>query len=125
MKSIIVTEKAPKAVGPYSQAVKANGFIFCAGQIPLDPVTGEMVSGGIQEQTVRVFENLQAVLEAAGSSLEKVVKAQVFLLDLNDFVPMNEVYASYFAEPYPARDTFQVARLPKGALVEISVIALE
>jgi len=125
MKNIIVTEKAPKAVGPYSQAVKANGFVFCAGQIPLDPVTGEMVSGGIQEQTVRVFENLQAVLEAAGSSLEKVVKAQVFLQDLNDFAPMNEVYASYFAEPYPARDTFQVARLPKGALVEISVIALE
>jgi 2-iminobutanoate/2-iminopropanoate deaminase len=125
MKTVISTEKAPKAVGPYSQAIKANGFIFCAGQIPLDPVTGEMVSGGAQEQTQRVLENVQAVLEAAGSSLEKVVKAQVFLKDLNDFAAMNEVYSSFFAEPYPARDTFQAAKLPKDSLVEISVIALE
>lgn len=125
MKTVVVTEKAPKAVGPYSQAIKANGLIFCAGQIPLDPVTGEIVSGGVQEQTVRVLENVQAVLEAAGSSLEKVVKAQVFLKDLNDFAVMNEVYSSFFVEPYPARDTFQAAKLPKDSLVEISVIALE
>jgi 2-iminobutanoate/2-iminopropanoate deaminase len=124
MKTPVVTEKAPKAVGPYSQAIKANGFVFCAGQIPLDPVTGEMVSGGIQEQTQRVLENVEGVLEAAGSSLEKVVKVQVFMKDLADFSVMNEVYASFFAEPYPARDTFQVAKLPKDALVEISVTAL-
>lgn len=124
MKIPVVTEKAPKAVGPYSQAIKANGFVFCAGQIPLDPVTGEMVSGGIQEQTQRVLENVEGVLEAAGSSLEKVVKVQVFMKDLADFPVMNEVYASFFAEPYPARDTFQVAKLPKDALVEISVTAL-
>ncbi|MGE3278689.1 MAG: RidA family protein [Candidatus Altimarinota bacterium] len=125
MKTVVSTDRAPKAVGPYSQAIKANGLVFCAGQIPLDPVTGEMISGGIQEQTLRVFENIRAVLEAAGSSLEKVVKAQVFLQDLNDFAAMNEVYASFFAEPYPARDTFQVAKLPKGALVEISITALQ
>lgn len=125
MKTALQTEKAPKAVGPYSQAIKANGFIFCAGQIPLDPLTGQIVSGGIQEQTVRVIENIQAVLESAGSSLEKVVKTQVFLQDLSDFSAMNEVYASYFIEPYPARDTFQVAKLPKDSMVEISVIALE
>lgn len=124
-KTVVRTEKAPQAVGPYSQAIKANGFIFCAGQIPLDPVTGLIVSGGVQEQTVRVLENIKEVLESAGSSLEKVVKAQVFLQDLGDFTAMNEVYASYFVEPYPARDTFQVAKLPKDSLVEISVIALE
>lgn len=124
MKTVISTDKAPKAVGPYSQAIKANGLVFCAGQIPLDPVTGEMVSGGIQQQTVRVFENIEAVLAAAGSSLGKVVKAQVYLKDLNDFAAMNEVYGSYFPGEYPARDTFQVAKLPKDALVEISIIAL-
>jgi 2-iminobutanoate/2-iminopropanoate deaminase len=124
-KTVVRTEKAPQAVGPYSQAIKANGFIFCAGQIPLDPVTGLIISGGVQEQTVRVLENIKEVLESAGSSLEKVVKAQVFLQDLGDFTAMNEVYASYFVEPYPARDTFQVAKLPKDSLVEISVIALE
>ena len=125
MKHVVATNSAPGAVGPYSQAIKAKGMVFCSGQIPLDPVTGEIVSGGIQEQTLRVFENIEAVLGTAGSSLEKVIKAQVFLQDLNDFELMNEVYASFFAEPYPARDTFQVAKLPKGALVEISVVALE
>jgi 2-iminobutanoate/2-iminopropanoate deaminase len=124
MKTIVVTDKAPKAVGPYSQAVKAGGFVFCAGQIPLDPVTGEIVSGGIQEQTQRVLENIEEVLLAAGSSLEKVVKAQVFLSDMANFAGMNEVYASFFSGEYPARDTFQVARLPKDALVEISVVAV-
>ena len=124
MKIKIATDKAPKAIGPYSQAIKSNGFIFCAGQIPLDPVTGTIISGGIQEQTQRVLENVEEVLLAAGSSLEKVVKAQVFLSDMANFPVMNEVYASFFSEPYPARDTFQVAKLPKDALVEISVVAV-
>src|SRR3990172_5637948 len=105
MKIKIATDKAPKAIGPYSQAIKSNGFIFCAGQIPLDPVTGTIISGGIQEQTQRVLENVEEVLLAAGSSLEKVVKAQVFLSDMANFPVMNEVYASFFSEPYPARDT--------------------
>ena len=124
MKSVVSSSSAPQAVGPYSQAIIANGFVFCSGQIPLDPVTQELISGGVQEQTDRVMQNLQAVLEAADSSLEKVVKATVFVKDLNDFSAVNEVYASYFVDQPPARECVEVARLPKDVLVEISVIAL-
>lgn len=122
-REIIQTSEAPAAVGPYSQAVKAGGFVFCAGQIPLDPATGELVSGDVTAQTERVLENVKAVLAAAGSSLEQVVKTTVFLQDLADFAAMNAVYARCFPENPPARSTIQVAGLPKGALVEIEVVA--
>jgi 2-iminobutanoate/2-iminopropanoate deaminase len=120
----VKTEHAPGAIGPYSQAIKAGGMIFAAGQIPLDPTTGEMVSGGIQQQTERVIENLRAVLSAAGSSLDAVVKTTVFLRSMGDFKDMNDVYARYFKAPAPARSTVAVADLPRGALVEIECIAL-
>lgn len=125
MKSIVRTEKAPAAIGPYNQAVTANGFVFASGQIPLDPQTGEFVQGGIAEQTERVLLSLAAVFEAAGSSLHRVVKTTVFLADMNDFGEMNEVYGRFF-EPgeAPARATVQAARLPRGARVEIEAIAL-
>jgi 2-iminobutanoate/2-iminopropanoate deaminase len=121
---IVETQAAPKAIGPYSQAVKAGGFVFCSGQIALDPATGEMVAGSVAEQTRRVLQNLQAVLQAAGSSLDRVVKTTVFLQDFADFAAMNAVYAGYFPQAPPARATVQVARLPKDALVEIEVVAL-
>lgn len=124
MKTIISTEKAPKAVGPYSQAVQAGNLLFCSGQIPIDPVTNELISGGIQEQTHRVMDNLQEVLEAAGSSLAQVVKATVFVKNMDDFGAVNEVYGSYFADEPPARETVEVARLPKDVLLEISLIAI-
>jgi 2-iminobutanoate/2-iminopropanoate deaminase len=124
VKEIIKTERAPNAIGPYSQAVRAGGFIFCSGQIPFDPETGEFVPGGIQEQTEQVLRNLMAVLEAAGSSLERVVKTTVFLSNLNDFGAMNEVYARFFDENCPARSTIEAGRLPRDARVEIEVIAL-
>ncbi len=124
MKTIISSPAAPKAVGPYSQAVKANGFIFCSGQVGLDPVTSAMVSGGIQEQTQQVMENLKAVLEAAGSNFAQVVKATCYLQDMKDYAVFNEVYGSFFPDGPPARETVQVARLPKDALVEVSVVAL-
>jgi len=120
----ITTAKAPAAIGPYSQAIRAGSLIFASGQIPLDPVTGEIVSGDIQEQTRRVLDNLRAVLEAAGSSLAQVVKTTVFLADLADFAQMNDVYASFFSTSVPARSTVQVAALPRGALVEIECIAV-
>ena len=120
---IIKTDKAPVAVGPYNQAVVTGSLVFCAGQIPLDPVTGNLVIGGIEEQAHRVLENVKAVLTASGTSLSKVVKATVFLKDLNDFAAMNKVYAEYFPANPPARSTIQVARLPKDALVEIEVVA--
>ena len=120
----IQTAHAPQAIGPYSQAVKANGMIFCSGQIPLDPVTMQVVEGDASAQTERVLRNLQAVLEAAGSSLERVVKTTVFLADMNDFAAMNEVYAAFFGNNRPARSTVQVARLPRDVRVEIEVIAL-
>ena len=125
MREIIKTESAPAAIGPYSQAVRAGGFIFASGQIPLDPKTGEFVAGGVAEQTEQVMRNLSAVLEAAGSGMERIVKTTVFLADMNDFAAMNEVYGRYFKENPPARATVQAARLPRDARVEIEVIALE
>lgn len=123
MKTIISTDKAPKAVGPYSQAVQAGNLLFCSGQIAIDPVTQEIISGGVQEQTHRVMDNLKEVLEAAGSSLGQVVKASVFVKNMDDFGLVNEVYGSYFDDQPPARETVEVARLPKDVLVEVSVIA--
>jgi 2-iminobutanoate/2-iminopropanoate deaminase len=124
MREIVATEHGPKAIGPYSQAVKANGFVFTAGQVALDPATGSMVGTEIKAQTERVMENLKGIVEAAGSSLHKVVKTTVFLKDMNDFAAMNEIYAKYFSSAPPARSTVEVARLPKDARVEIEVVAL-
>lgn len=124
MKEIISTDKAPGAIGPYSQAVKTGGFVFCSGQIPIDPATGEFVSNEVAEQTDQVLRNLSAVLEAAGSSLNEVVKTTVFLADMNDFAAMNEVYGRYFSENKPARATVQAARLPRDARVEIECVAV-
>jgi 2-iminobutanoate/2-iminopropanoate deaminase len=124
MKEIVSTENAPGAIGPYSQAIKTNGMIFCSGQIPIDPATGEFVEGGVAEQTEQVFKNLVAVLEAGGTSLEGVVKTTVFLADMNDFGAMNEVYGRYFDTNKPARATVQAARLPRDARVEIECIAV-
>jgi len=124
MKEIISTENAPGAIGPYSQAIKANGLVFCSGQIPIDPATGEFVEGGVAEQTEQVFKNLIAVLEAGGTGLGGVVKTTVFLADMNDFAAMNEVYGRYFDANKPARATVQAARLPRDARVEIECIAV-
>ncbi|MCY7375735.1 MAG: RidA family protein [Pyrinomonadaceae bacterium] len=124
MKEIISTENAPDAIGPYSQAVKAENMIFCSGQIPIDVSTGEFVSNDVAEQTHQVLKNLSAVLKAAGSGLNNVVKTTVFLADMNDFTAMNEVYAEYFNDNKPARATVQAARLPRDARVEIDCIAL-
>jgi len=123
MNIIVSTERAPKAIGPYSQAVIANGFVFVSGQIPLDPATGQIVAGGIAEQTTQVFENMKNVLEAAGSSLEQAVKTTVYLKDMGDFAPMNEVYGRYFPANPPARATVEAARLPRDVRVEIDCIA--
>lgn len=120
----ISSESAPGAIGPYSQAVRAGNLLFCSGQIPIDPETGEFVSDDVTEQTEQVIKNLSAVLEAGGSSLEAVVKTTVFLADMEDFAKMNEVYARFFSGNKPARATVQAARLPKDARVEIEVIAL-
>ena len=124
MKERVQTDSAPKAIGPYSQAIKSNGFVFASGQIPLDPATMQIVEGGIREQTERVMNNLGAVLQAAGSSLEHVVKTTVYLKDLTDFSEMNEVYGSFFRETPPARSTVEVARLPRDVRVEIDVVAV-
>jgi 2-iminobutanoate/2-iminopropanoate deaminase len=124
IKETVATDKAPKAIGPYEQAIKAGDFIYTAGQIPIDPKTGNFVPGAIAEQTRQVLENLKAVLEAAGSSLDRVVKATVFLKNMADFASMNEVYAEYLAQAKPARSTVAVAELPRGALVEIDFVAL-
>ena len=124
MREIIQTEHAPQAIGPYSQAVKVNGLVFASGQIPTDPATGQFVAGGIKEQTEQVLKNLSAVLEAAGSGLNQVVKTTVFLIDMDEFVAMNEVYGTFFTEQPPARATVQAARLPRDARVEIEAIAL-
>jgi 2-iminobutanoate/2-iminopropanoate deaminase len=120
----IQTDNAPGAIGPYSQAIKANGFVFVSGQIPTNPETGEFVAGGIAEQTEQVFKNLKAVLEAAGSSLDQVVKTTVFLADMKEFSGMNEVYAKFFSGAPPARATVAAAGLPRDARVEIEAVAL-
>ncbi len=124
MREVIATKDAPQAIGPYSQAIKVNGFIFTSGQIALDPATQQLIAGGVAEQTERVLQNLSAILTAAGTSLEQVVKTTVFLKSMNDFAAMNEVYGRYFATKPPARSTVEVARLPKDVLVEIDVVAL-
>ena len=121
--SVISTDKAPKAIGPYSQAISAGDFVFTSGQIPLDPATQALVQGDIRAQTERVMENLSAVLEAAGTSFDRVVKATIFVVDLNDFATVNEIYGKRFPKDPPARSTVQVAALPKGARVEIELIA--
>ena len=124
MTETVKTDNAPGAIGPYSQAIKAGGMVFCSGQIPIDPATGEFVSEDIAEQTEQVLRNLSEVLKAAGASLENVVKTTVFLADMSDFVAMNEVYGRYFNENKPARATVQAARLPRDARVEIDCIAV-
>ena len=123
MKQAVSSSDAPKAIGPYSQAVRAGQLLFVSGQVPLDPATGQIVSGDIAAQTRRVFDNLGAVLKAGGRSFADVVRTTIFLADMNDFAAVNEVYGTYFSEPYPARATVQVARLPKDARVEIDLIA--
>jgi 2-iminobutanoate/2-iminopropanoate deaminase len=123
MKDIVTTDRGPKPIGPYSQAIKANGFLFMSGQVALDPKTGDLIGSDVRQQTERVMENIKGILEAAGSNLHHVVKTTVFLKDMNDFPAMNEVYGRYFSAAPPARSTVQVARLPKDALVEIEVVA--
>lgn len=120
---IISTDKAPKAIGPYSQAIKIDGRIYTSGQIPIDPKTGEIVTGDIQTQTIRVLENLKEVLIEAGTSLENVIKTTVFIKDMNDFAKINKIYGEYFTMPYPARSCVEVARLPKDVMIEIEAIA--
>ncbi len=124
MRDVIATKDGPAAIGPYSQAIRANGFVFVSGQIALDPVTNTLVTGDVAFQTDRVLKNLSGILRAAGTSLEKVVRSTVFLKNMGDFAAMNEVYGSYFTVAPPARSTVEVARLPKDVLVEIDVIAL-
>ena len=124
MKEAISTDHGPQAIGPYSQAIRANGFVFVSGQIALDPRTQQLVPGDISAQTERVLENLKGIVEAAGSSMDKAVRATVFLLDMNEFAAMNEVYSRYFSRSAPARSTVQAARLPRDVRVEIDLIAL-
>jgi 2-iminobutanoate/2-iminopropanoate deaminase len=124
MKKVVKTENAPQAIGPYSQAIIANGLVFCSGQIPLVPETNALLSGAIEDQTRQVLKNVAAVLAAAGCSFDDVVKSTVFLQDMNDFAAMNKIYGGAFKEPFPARSTVQAARLPRDVKVEIEVIAL-
>jgi 2-iminobutanoate/2-iminopropanoate deaminase len=124
MRDVVSTKDAPQAIGPYSQAIKANGFVFTSGQIAIDPATQQVVAGDVAAQTERVLRNLSEILEAAGSGLGKVVRCTVFLKNMNDFAAMNQVYGKYFGSAPPARSTVEVARLPKDVLVEIDVIAL-
>jgi len=124
MRDVVLTDRGPKPIGPYSQAIKANGFVYVSGQVALDPKTGEFLAGDIRQQTERVLENLRGILEAAGTKLSHTVKTTVFLKDMNDFAAMNEVYGRYFVAAAPARSTVEVARLPKDALVEIEVVAV-
>ena len=123
IKTAVETKDAPQAIGPYSQAIVSGGFLYCSGQIPLDPKSGEMITGGIEEQAKRVLENLQNLVRAAGSDLSQVVKTTIFLTDLSHFAKVNELYGKYFQKPFPARSTIQVAALPKGAAIEIEAIA--
>ena len=124
MKELVTAAGAAKAIGPYSPAVKAGNLLFLSGSIPLDPVSGQVVAGGITEQTTRVMENIKALLTAAGADFNQVVRTTVFMTDLGEFTAMNEVYAGYFSAPYPARSTVQVVKLPKDVRVEIDVIAV-
>ena len=123
MKDVVITDRGPKPIGPYSQAIKTNGFLFLSGQVALDPKSNEFTAGDVRQQTERTLENIKGILEAAGSNLHHVVKTTVFLKDMNDFSAMNEVYGRSFTSAPPARSTVQVARLPKDALVEIEVVA--
>lgn len=123
MKKVICTSKAPSAIGPYSQAIQVGNLVYTSGQIPIDPTTGKIVDGGIKEQTCQSLLNIKAILEEGGLTMNNVVKTTVFMADMNDFADMNTVYADFFAEPYPARSAVAVKSLPKGALVEIEVIA--
>lgn len=125
MREVIATKDAPQAIGPYSQAIRANGFVFVSGQVALDPATQQVIAGDVAAQTDRVLKNLSAILKAAGSGLEKVVRSTVFLKNMGDFAAVNEIYGRYFNAAPPARSTVEVARLPKDVLVEIDVIALE
>jgi 2-iminobutanoate/2-iminopropanoate deaminase len=124
MKHAVSSSEAPKAIGPYSPAVRAGQLLFISGQVPIDPATGNLIEGDIAAQTRRVFENIGALLKAAGLTYAHIVRTTVFLADMNDFAAMNQTYATYFAEPYPARSTVQVSRLPKDARVEIDVVAV-
>lgn len=124
MRDVIATKDAPQAIGPYSQAIRANGFVFLSGQVAIDPSTQQVINGDVAAQTDRVLKNLSAILKAAGTSLEKVVRSTVFLKNMGDFAAMNEIYGRYFSTAPPARSTVEVARLPKDVLVEIDVIAL-
>ena len=124
MRDVISTSDGPKAIGPYSQAIRANGFVFVSGQVAIDPATQQVIGGDVAAQTDRVLKNLSAILKAAGSGLDKVVRSTVFLKNMGDFAAMNEVYGKYFTQAPPARSTVEVARLPKDVLVEIDVIAL-
>ena len=123
MKKVIATKNAPAAIGPYSQAVQVGNMLFASGQLGLDPATGNFAEGGVKEQTVQAFKNVHAILEEAGLSINDVVKTTVFLADMSDFAAMNEIYAQFFNEPYPARSAVAVKALPKGALVEVEVLA--
>ncbi|PYT82356.1 MAG: reactive intermediate/imine deaminase [Acidobacteria bacterium] len=123
MRDVVLTDKGPRPIGPYSQAIRSNGFLYVSGQVALDPKTGEFIGTDIRQQTERTLENIKGILEAAGSNMHHVVKTTVFLKDINDFAAMNEAYAKFFTQAPPARSTVQVARLPKDALVEIEVIA--
>lgn len=125
MKNVIKTDKAPQAIGPYSQAIEVNGMIYTSGVVPIDPSTGEVVEGDIKVQATRVFDSMKALLEAAGSSCEDVVKTTVFIKDMNDFAALNEIYANYFIGVFPARSCVEVARLPKDVLIEMEAIALK
>ena len=123
VREAVSSPSAPKAIGPYSQAIRAGSLLFVSGQIPIDPVTGDLVQGDIAQQTHRVFANLKAILEAAGASFDNVVRTTVYLADMNDFAKVNEIYATYFSSPAPARATVQAARLPRDSRVEIDLIA--
>ncbi len=125
MKNVVKTDKAPQAIGPYSQAIEVNGLVFTSGVVPLDPATGNVVEGDIKVQATRVFDSMKALLEAAGSGTDEVVKTTVFIKDMNDFAAVNEIYATYFTEAFPARSCVEVARLPKDVLIEMEAIALK
>lgn len=125
MKNVVKTDKAPQAIGPYSQAIEVNGMVYTSGVVPIDPSTGEVVGGDIRVQATRVFDSMRALLEAAGSSCENVVKTTVFIKDMNDFAALNEIYATYFTGAFPARSCVEVARLPKDVLIEMEAIAIK